>query len=280
MQYAPQDGILPGPPPSALPHQATGYQPNSVSPLYPEEYPYPYEDHHQQRFQYSASTNARGPREDGMPEYESGPPPVIYSESQPPRGGEHPEHDGRHHSRGHHRHHRHHHRRQSPHHYDYDPSHAAPLMHGQHSHGLGHNRSRSRSFTPIPSVYREPDSMDLDAMYTDPLTEDIGRNGRPTGYREPEGLHGHGPQMQPHARIGWLPDTREQRTEEEPRNANDPEATLVGDPGPQIIPGPIESDNPLQRNVYHTREPDYDPNHGHRRRTAAQEYANEVRDFG
>lgn len=100
---------------------------------------------------------------------------------------------------------------------------------------------------------------------------------------------GHGPDgpdrhrhPQAHARIGWLPDGTEQRqVEEEPLGVSDPVARLAeNEEEPQIIPGPINSNNPLQTNVYHIHEPGYDPNRRHARRNPAQEYAHEVCQFG
>ncbi|KAF9452473.1 hypothetical protein P691DRAFT_221780 [Macrolepiota fuliginosa MF-IS2] len=217
-----------------------------------------------------------------MPGYEDEP-PVVYPETFPP-----PEHNGGQHNQSHHhsshRHHRHHrHHHPSPQQYDYDTSYAAPPMRG---HGYGHNawgpsrsRSRSRSgpHTPIPSVYREPDSMELDDSYADPLARDDyphmsgGVGGSKRSGHGPDGLDSFG-HAQSQARIGWLPDGAEQQQMgEEPVNMNDPEATLVGNAEPQIIPGPFESNNPLQTNMYHTREPGYDPNMKHGRRSLAQD---------
>ncbi|KXN83703.1 hypothetical protein AN958_00844 [Leucoagaricus sp. SymC.cos] len=279
-QFAPRDDILHGTPPLTA-RQSTGLQPTNAS-VYPEEYPYPYEDHHQQRFQYNTSIGHGALPSSGMPGYESGSPPAMYSE--PPRGGVYPEQERRHHSQHRHRHHRHHY--QPPQQYEYE--YAAPSAHGQgHSHNTwgpdqSRSRSRSRSFTPIPSVYREPDSMDLDDSYADPLMRD---NHAQTSWsrRSGHGLDGHEPDVhgpphsQPQARIGWIPSAAEQQMTEDQRAAHDSEPTLVGEVEPQVITPPIESENPLRTNVYHTRQPDWDPNARHRWRTPAQEYAHENR---
>jgi len=60
------------------------------------------------------------------------------------------------------------------------------------------------------------------------------------------------------------------------RGVHDPEATLVGNlEQPQIISPPIESENPLETNIRHTREPEYLERHG--LRTPAQEFAHQNR---
>lgn len=146
-------------------------------------------------------------------------------------------------------------------------------MHGEHGHdswGPSRNRSRTGSFTPIPSVYRESDSMDREDSYTDPLGR--GNPHRRSGH----GPDGYGP-PQPAPRIGWRPSDAGERMHEGPRDTGDPEATLVGNMEPQIISPPIESENPLETNVRHTREPDYLASHMHGHRTPAQEFAHQVR---
>ncbi len=267
-EYPLQDDILPGPPPVTAPlRQSPGYQP--ANSLYPEEYPHPYEEHHQQRFQYGAGVS----RGASIPGYEDVPPSGMYGEPPPLRGVQH-EHRDRHHSHGghrpphRHRHHRHH--SQSPQHPDYADAHGPPPMHGEYgqdSWGPSRNRSRSRSFTPIPAVYREADSMDREEPYADPLPR--GHSQRRPGYgpNEPDD------RLHPAPRIGWRPSDAGERMNEGARDANDPEATLVGNLEPQIISPPIESDNPLETNVRHTREPDYLARH----RTPEQEFAQQVR---
>ncbi|KAJ3573867.1 hypothetical protein NP233_g2136 [Leucocoprinus birnbaumii] len=290
------DDILPGPPPGTA-HQSSGYEPTAVNaPIFPEEYPYTYEDNHQQRFQYNTTTGPGAPMPSGTPGFENGPPPSTGYPEPPPRGGMHPEPNGRHHGRHRHRHHRHQYQPQPPQPYEYDPSYAAPSTHGHehspHRHaswGPEHSRSRSRSFTPIPAVYREPDSMDLEDSYADPAmrasdTHMGGLNGnRRSPYHEPEGLglefDDRGPpQNQPPPMIAWHPSAGEHQMNEEPQRMHEPEAAFVGEMEPQVITPPVESENPLRTNIYHTRQPDYDPNARHRRqRTPAQEYAHESR---
>jgi hypothetical protein len=126
--------------------------------------------------------------------------------------------------------------------------------------------------------------MDLDDSYADPGVRDnyahmTGPNGSRRSPHRPDGFasDGHGPpQIQPPPMIGWIPSAAEQ-AHEGPPTVHDPEGTLVEETEPQVITPPIESDNPLRSNVYHTRQPDYEPNaKHHRRRTPAQEYAREV----
>lgn len=127
--------------------------------------------------------------------------------------------------------------------------------------------------------------MELENSYADPLMRDnhahtAGANGSRRSPYEPDGLEfdGHGPpHTQTPAMIGWIPGAAEERMNEGSPTMHDPEATLIGETEPQIISPPIECDNPLQRNVYHTRDPEFEPNARHyRQRTPAQEYAREV----
>lgn len=251
-QYVPQDDIIPGPPP-IMHDQLSGLHINN-SPYHGESRSYAYNDYHHPQSPYVTSPPGRGPvvgeaYDDDLP---------LHPQPFSPHGGTHPEiHDGRHVSRSHRRHHHHH--SHSPHQYD---SYAAPPVHGQYSHGQRDSHSRSRSFTPIPSVYREPDSGDLD-MYAD-LADGDGymrggtRNRRSTDryeheYSEGEG-HGYGRQAQTQARIGWLPDDTYRREDAEPRDVNDPEATPMSNSEPEVIPGPVASENPFHSNFYRTRE--------------------------
>lgn len=72
-------------------------------------------------------------------------------------------------------------------------------------------------------------------------------------YSEGEG-HGYGRQAQTQARIGWLPDDTYRREDAEPRDVNDPEATPMSNSEPEVIPGPVASENPFHSNFYRTRE--------------------------
>jgi hypothetical protein len=138
-------------------------------------------------------------------------------------------------------------------------------------------------------VYREPDSMELEDSYADadPLIRNNHMRGPHNGRRSGHGPDGLGlkvgdygpPQAPPPppAMIGWHPDTAEYQMNEEPLpRLQDSEGTLVGDTEPQIITPPVESDNPLRTNIYHTREHGFDPNMEHRRGTPAPEYARQV----
>ena len=288
-QY-PQDDVFPGFP--AVAHQSSGYEHATISTsILPEKYPFPYEDNHQQRFQVNTSTDSGTPMSDGMSGFDNGL-PTACPDLSAPRGGTHPKRNGRHHSR-HHRHYHHCRRSQSPQQYEHEISYAAPPTHG-YSHsdpkhtswepGHSRSRSRSRSFTPIPSVYREPDSMG--DPYADPMIQEnsahlIGTNGhRRSLHHSSERLvleldQDHGPPYtQQPAMIEWLSNTTERQVDEEPQTIHDPEATLVGELEPQIISPPVRREN---RNIYRTCEPDHEPDMRHlRRRTPAQNHAYEV----
>ena len=283
-RYPPQDDVLHGPLPIAA-HQSSGYEHVNISAsILPERYPFPYEDNYEQRFQVNTGADS------GISGFENGP-PTAYPELPAPRGGTRSKHNGRHHSRHHYRHYRH--QSQPPQRYEHESSHATPPISGYGYSSPGHtpwepdptrSPSRSGSFAPIPSVYREPDS--IGDSYASPIIQD--NSAHLTGsdnhthslHRDSDGLRfefdrDYGPSYtQQPAMIGWLSSTTEKRTDEEPQALHDPEATLVGESEPQIISPYVGGEN---GDVYRTCETDYEPNTRHcRRRALAQNYAHEV----
>lgn len=279
-QY-PQEDVFPV-------HQSSEYDHASISTsILPEKYPFPYEDNHQQRFQVNTNTDSGTP----MSGFDNDL-PAAYPDLSAPRGRIYPKRNGRHHGR-HHRHHHHCRQSQSPQRYEHEISYATPPTRGYSHSSPKHtswqpehsrSRSRSRSFTPIPSVYREPDSMG--DPYADPMIQEnsadlTGTNGhRRSLNHSSERLvleldQDHGPSYtQQPAMIEWLSNTTERQVDEEPQTIHDPEATLVGELEPQIISPPVRREN---RNIYRTYEPDHEPDASYlRRRAPAQNHAYEV----
>jgi hypothetical protein len=120
-------------------------------------------------------------------------------------------------------------------------------------------------------------------MYADPADESGYMSGggsmnrRSTERYEHEDFEGHGYGRQTQPRIGWLPNATQHRGGEEIRGASEPESMFVDDSEPQMISGPFASDNPLQTNVYHSREPDHIPDHRYYHRSNSGEYVHGVR---